>query len=220
MVEDTPHVGDNGSDLVISAEHLNCIRSLRFIWIPAVEAGGPAVDFDAPFGSSDAYADLAKIAPHRNRSELKQLYADVMNRIPVFTEMAILEPGSYVLPQPIMLRLKEWDSDGDSGLREDGSFDFTAEHGKLIGAMRWRYMESQRLAWTFDVELDLRDAGFWRVATVNFKRPFGDMTHFEFDMAKTLGIDLESNRKEEERLTELYQQMHVALQIFAMNAAI
>jgi hypothetical protein len=26
--------GDNGNDLVISGEHLSCIRSLRFIWAP------------------------------------------------------------------------------------------------------------------------------------------------------------------------------------------
>jgi hypothetical protein len=217
MVQDAPHAGDNGSDLAISGEHLSCIRSLRFIW---ADDCGPTVDPDAPFGSSDAYADLAKIAPRRNRSELKQLYADVMNRIPVFTETAKLDPGSFVLPPPIVLRLNEFMSDGDSGIAEDGSFDFTAEHGKLIGALRWWYPEPTGFSFRFDVGLDLTDGEYWRAAWVNFKRPFGNNTYFELDMARTLGVSLEpdSDDSEEERLFGLYQQMHVALQIFVMNA--
>jgi hypothetical protein len=213
------------SRLVISGEHLNCIRSLRFVWIPNMESGGPAVDFGAPFGSPDAYSDLVKIAPGRNRSELKQLYADVMNRIPVFTETAKLEPGSFALPQPIVLRLKEFMTNGDSGIREDRTFNFTAEHGKLIGALRWWYIGSDGFSFTFDVGPDLPpdiDVGAWRAATVNFKRPFGDMTYFALDMAQTLGMDLEpnSNDLKENYFLGLYEQMHVALQVFVMNAAV
>jgi hypothetical protein len=221
VTQDTPRAGDDGTDPVISAEHLSCIRSLRFIWIPNVESGGPAVDVEAPFGSPDAYGDLAKIAPGRNRSELKQLYADVMNRIPAFTKTAKLEPGSYILSQPIVLRLREFMTGGNAGIRADGSFDFTDEHRKLIGALRWWYIESNGFSFTFDHN-DLPDTGPWRVATVNFKRPFGDMTYFEIDMAQTLGIDLKPNSKdpEEDRLFGLYQQMHVALQVFVMNAAV
>jgi hypothetical protein len=225
VVQEGPPAGDSRTDLLISGEHLSCIRSLRFIWVPHMESGGPAVDFEAPFGSRDAYSDLAKIAPGRNRSELKQLYADVMNRIPVFTETAKLEPGSYVLPPLIVLRLKEFMTNGDGGLREDGSFSFTAEHGKLIGALRWWYIGSDGFSFTFDAGPDLlpdADAGTWRAATVNFKRPFGDMTYFALDMARTLGMDLEPNSNElkENYLFGLYEQMHVALQVFVMNAAV
>jgi hypothetical protein len=82
--------------------------------------------------------------------------------------------------------------------------------------------KSKGFSSTFDLNTDLPDAGPWPVATVNFKRPFGDMSYFELDMVRTSGIDLKLNSKdpEEDRLFGLYQQMHVALQIFVMNAVI
>lgn len=216
-------VDDNKTGLVISPEHLSCIRRLRFIWVPNVESGGPSVDFEAPFGSPNAYADLAKVAPAKSRPELKHLYAEVMKRLPVFTETAKLEPGSYVLPQPVVTRLKRSMADGDTGIKEDGSFYFTAEHAKLIAAIKWWYNEPSRFSFIFNLSLDPQDwVGGWRVATVNFKRPFGDMTYFEIDMARALGVDLKPNSKdpEEDRLFALYRQMHVALQVFVMHATL
>jgi hypothetical protein len=220
---DVSAVEEEGTDLVISPEHLSCIRQLRFIWIPNVESGGPAVDPQAPFGSADAYKDLAEIAPSKSRSELKRLYGEVMRRLPVFTGKATLGPGRYVLPRPAVLHLKQFMKRGDAGMEDGGSFDFTAEHAKLIAAIRWWYEEGPRFSFVFDPGLDIQYLnGAWRAATVNFKRPFGDMTYFEIDMTRILGASLKPNSKdpEEDRLFALYQQMHAALQVFVMHATL
>jgi hypothetical protein len=206
--------------LEISPLHLACLRQLRFVWVPNVESGGPSVDFEAPFGSSDVYADLARIAKMNSKSELKRLYAAVMVRLAVFTEKGKLAPGHYSLPRETVLRLKR--SVAASGISDDG-FHFTAEHAKLINALRWVYLEPTRYSFVFNLSLDPEDwTGFWRVPSVNFKRPFGDMTYFEIDMAAVLGLPFRpnSNDPNEARFSDLYQQMHAALQIFVMNAAL
>ena len=214
---------DPDTDLPVSPEHLACIRGLRFVWVPNVESGGPSVDMDAPFGSPDAYGDLARIAPARGRAGLKHLYAVVMNRLPVFARAAKLQPGLYPLPEATVRRLKEFMDPGDAGIGTDGRFGFTREHAKLIAAMRWRYSQPGRFAFLFNLSLDPRDwAGPWEVGTVNFKRPFGNMTYFAIDMAAVLGTRIRTNARdpEEDRLFALYRRMHVALQVFVIYATL
>jgi hypothetical protein len=211
------------ADLPVSPAHLACIRKLRFVWVPNVESGGPSVDMDAPFGSPDAYGDLARLVPATDRAGIKHIYAEVMNRLPVFARTAKLQPGLYSLPEAAVRRLKEFTNGGDTGIGVDGRFSFTQEHGKLIAAMKWRYAEPGRFGFFFNLSLDPRDwAGPWEVATVNFKRPFGDMTYFELDMAAVLGTHMETNAPDPEadRLFALYRQMHVAFQVFVLYAAL
>jgi hypothetical protein len=224
FVKASPIMTSNDAEMVIAPEHVACIRRLRFIWVPRVESGGPAVDFEAPFGSPNAYDDLAQAVPGKSQTELRRLFAEVMIRLPVFTEKAKLAPGTYVLPAPLVIRLKQHMDGGDSGIGEDGSFRFTAEHAQLIAAIRWWYLSPNGVSFSFrfDPTLDPQDGKFWRAPFVNFKRPFGDMTYFEIDMAKILGVNLKPNSKdpEEDRLFALYQQMHAALQVFVLNATL
>jgi hypothetical protein len=42
-----------------TAAHVNVLRRVRFTWDPLVESGGPLVDPDAPYGSTDITSDLA-----------------------------------------------------------------------------------------------------------------------------------------------------------------
>jgi hypothetical protein len=217
-------MSETGTDLEISPEHLSCLRRLRFIWVPNIESGGVFVDPEAPFGSPNAYDDLAQAVPGKSLPELRRLYGEVMIRLPEFTERAKLAPGSYILPAADVLRLKKNTDGGDSGIAGDGSFRFTSEHAKLIGAVRWWYGEGHRFSFDFDASVEPQDGPYWRAAAVNFKRPFGDMTYFELDMAEILGVELDPDEEldpaQEERLLGLYKQMHVALQVFVLHAVL
>jgi len=209
--------------LAISPLHLACIRQLRFIWVPNVESGGPSVDFEAPFGSPEAYNDLASISKIKFMWDLKRLYEAVMVRLEVFTDKARLAPGTYVLQPELVRRLEQFMTGGQNSIASDGSFAFTTEHAKLIAAFRWAYPEPRRLSFVYSLILGQQAAsGAWRVPCANFKRPFGDMSYFEIDMAEILGVPFKPNTKdpEGERLFALYQQMHVALQVFVMNATL
>jgi hypothetical protein len=60
--------------------------------------------------------------------------------------------------------------------------------------------------------------GGYPVLGVNFKRPFGDMTAFEFDMAEILGRRAPDSDQVDPELDRLYWEMWPALQTFVEHA--
>lgn len=185
--------------------HIACIRRLRFISIPHIESGGPAVDYDAPFGSPNALTDLAEISGLDDPAELAALYFDVMAALPTFAQTATLAPGSYHLEA------------------EDVDIDFTAEHAKLIPAIRWAAIDANDLTDELTPGPDPSiPGGGWQIRSINFKRPFGDMTYFQLDMAEILGIPTagELSPESEEHLNQVYDELHQALQVFVVHAQV
>jgi hypothetical protein len=81
-------------------------------------------------------------------------------------------------------------------------FDFSAQHDALLRAARWR--------------------GLWMDA----KRPYGDMTYFELDMADILGQPTDRGENgqlpadQERQLWKLHTEMLSALQVYLQRAAI
>jgi hypothetical protein len=211
---------------LLSPKHIASIRQLRFFWLSG-EAGAPCVDPEAPFGTNDALRDLAEITGEKDGAILQRLYVEVMNGIEEFAATAQLAPGHYMLPEPIVAHLKQlMDEPDHAGIDEHGGFMFTAEHAKLIPALRWGVYDER--GFHFDpikIGGRLREDEYWLVTGGNMKRPYGDMTSFELDMADILGQPVDKSGREyrispdlEERLYLLHSQMHVALQVFVRHA--
>jgi hypothetical protein len=210
----------------LSSQNIACIRQLRFIWIDA-EAGAPSVDPEAPFGSNEALRDVAEITGEADETALERLYVEAMNALREFAAVARLAPGRYVLPAPIVTQLKKLMSDPEgAGIDEEGGFQFDAEHAKLIAALRWVVMTHQMSFDPIELGAQLRSGRFWLVTSANCKRPYGDMTYCELDMAEILGLPVDKSDDEyelapelDERLYRLHQRMHIALQVFVRHAS-
>lgn len=206
---------------------LTCLRELRFLWQPNIESGGPMVDYEAPFGTPKALDDLAALAQEAAAAgQLPELYFAVMAALPKFTATARLAPGVYHLPADMLDRLKQDMANEDAGPADDGSFEFTEEHGRLIANMRWGAIDAESIV----EELTPSDdpsvgEGIWQSPCIWFKRPFGDLTYFQLEMAQHLGLAPESGEGElsqelENRMNFLYDQLHIALQVFVRHAAV
>ena len=127
----------------------------------------------------------------------------------LFAELA---PGDYEYERP---ESEEFEHHPDL---EEGPevkvFHFEEKHLKLIRSM------SVRHSYTFDDGKVL--------VGVDAKRPYGDLTYFEADMARVLGLPVGRNERDEFQLTpeveeqmfQLHLEMEVAVQIFLRNASL
>jgi hypothetical protein len=97
-------------------------------------------------------------------------------------------------------------------LDPDRTFVFTAAHRALLKHLRFGWPQPS---------LIFLGNGGQIVPTVNFKRPFGDMTAFDIDMAAILGRPPPPpGGKFDPALWRLYTEMWPALQVFVEHAQI
>jgi hypothetical protein len=99
-------------------------------------------------------------------------------------------------------------------LEPDRTFLFTSAHRALLKQLRFGWPRPSRIsifpAWGGQI-----------VPVVNFKRPFGDMSAFDIDMAAILGLPRPvDNGKFDPALWRLYTEMLPALQAFVEHAQI
>jgi len=210
--------------------HLKAIRKLRFIWDPAVESGGPIVDPYRPYGSTVIADDLAPILGTRDEVAVAAFHVEVASALSWALKNGELEPGRYPLAHLTnaeMERALRWELRGLPAERigaivqelprldPDATFLFTREHLLLIRHLRFGWPDTNMLA-IFD------HRGWTPVPIVNYKRPFGDMTAFEIDMASILGLPRPplADTPVDRQLWALYWDMWPALQTFAEHATI
>ena len=179
--------------------HLTLLRHSVVMWAP-IEAGAPGVLISPLLagdeGISDAaYADIAKRAglPNVDKHQIDQLVAEMPEAFEQLIEHGKLAPGTYRYDNP--LADIPWTvntlPDELANLAKDKvvSFQFTERHAKLLRGARWGAM------------------------MMNPKRPYGDMTSFELDMATILGEKLD-----EKLLWKLHTETLSALQVYLQNA--
>ena len=93
-------------------------------------------------------------------------------------------------------------------------FHFEEKHRKIIRSM------SVRNSYTFEDGKVL--------VGVDAKRPYGDLTYFEADMAQVLGLPVGRNERNEfqlapeveEQMGQLHLEMEIAVQVFLRNASV
>ncbi len=206
-----------------TARQLRALRRLRIAWTWAIESGGPMVDWQMPYGSKDFDADLRELAGTQDTKAIDAFHLDVARAFFWALEHGELTEGRYTIApwtnQSMRDRLRE-----DFGklpeeriaaaladlphLSPDGTFAITGAHRRLIKEMRFDWPGPPNAA---------RADGMLLVPVVHFKRPFGDMTAFELDMARIIGQDPPSN---DPHFNHLYLEMWPALQAFVQHADI
>lgn len=195
----------------LSAQHLQLIRLLRVQWIP-IESGAPGFDPAQPFGGNLATLDTAQqVLRIRNPALATQLLAEVCLWLPQFVASATLVPGRYTLPPDF------------PGQASDSSFDFRPEHLTLLHAALWREVGTDELPYVLANEEE--GQATWPLPYIDGKRPYGDRSYYQIDMAEILGKPYARNAQgryilppqKDEALKQLHLQTQAALQIMLMH---
>jgi hypothetical protein len=213
----------------ITPKHVEALRKMRFAWDSLIESGGPVVDPFAPYGSTSMAADLAPIIGTRDRSAVARFHREVSEVLIWALENCPLEPGQYRLAHltnaSMEQRLRQ-DLDGLAAARieeiiaelprlePDGYFRFTDHHRRLLQHLRFEWPDADFL-W-----VAVRNIWGYSAPTVHFKRPFGDMTAFDYDMADILERPHPGPGQRDPLLERLYQEMWPALQTFVEHVTI
>jgi hypothetical protein len=213
--------------VTITPKHIAALRKLRFAWNTQIESGGPVVDPLAPYGSEDLAADLGPILGTRDRVAIARFHREVSALLFWALENGELAAGQYRLahldnaamerrlrrelaglpPERIAAIVADLPR-----LEPDGYFRFTDQHRRLLHALR--------LEWPNPGILWIVAGSGYPVPAVHFKRPFGDMTTFEIDMAAILDLPQPSGERFDPVLNRLYWEMWPALQTFVEHATI
>jgi len=179
---------------------LQLLRHSVALWSPA-ESGAPGALVspllvqDGDKLSDATYADLAKRAglSKVDKSQIEQLLMEMPEAFEQLIAHGTLAPGTYRYDNP--LAAIPWSAQtlptelANLATDKVVTFQFTDRHSKLLRAARWGGM------------------------MMNPKRPYGDMTSFELDMAQILG-----EPHDEKRLWKLHTEMLSALQVYLLNA--
>ena len=213
----------------ITPKHVQALRKLRFAWNTAIESGGPVVDPLTPYGSENLAADLGPILGTRDKVAIASFHREVSSLLIWALKNGELAEGDY--------RLSHLDNASMQGqlrrelgrypglpseqveailaevsrLNADGQFRFTDQHRRLLRELRPEWPDRQ-IMWFLA-------GSAYPAPAVHFKRPFGDMTSFEIDMAAILGLHAQDDTIGP-LLNRLYWEMWLALQAFVEHAQI
>jgi hypothetical protein len=211
----------------ITSEHIAALRELRFSWNTLIESGGPVVDPWTPYGSESIADDLGPIIGTRDRVSIARFHREVSTILIEALSKCDIADGQYRLAHLdnawMEQRLRR-DLDGvpDERIKAvvaqlprldpDRHFRFTDQHRRLLRALRFEWPDQQT------VWIAARSA--YPAPVVHFKRPFGDMTAFDLDMADILGHPRPPPNELDPVLERLYWEMWPALQTFVEHAQI
>lgn len=185
----------------LTEAHIKLLRNAVAVWVP-IESGAPAVMIsplqgDGEEGPTPAMdADIAKRAglPSVDEQQIRRLVAEMPEALAQLLEHGKLEAGTYRYDNPLAVAsfAEMLPAELAHLAREKSvSFTFTDQHATLLRHARW--------------------AGLF----MNPKRPYGDMTSFELDMAEILKVPAD-----EQRLWKLHTETLPALQIYLQKATI
>ncbi|AHB50387.1 hypothetical protein W911_15655 [Hyphomicrobium nitrativorans NL23] len=224
--------GGNGfgyAPFEITPAHLVLLRQMRFSWDGA-ERGAPMLDPARPYGRRDLMAQLAEVFPGEDAPTLAQRHVEMFFVLARVLVHGRLSSGRYILrniePDDLRAALRGYGgddelSDADIGLDADGAVTVGDEHLKL--------MRDTQIRWPSEWDCEERlDEGAYPAAAMDSKRPYGDMTFIEIDMARILGRlppappdgVFEPEPALAAHLQRLHWQMLGAMQAFVENAEI
>lgn len=212
--------------LEITDAHLGLLRRARLTWDGA-ERGAPMLDPDRPYGRADLLAQLAEVFGTDDADELGRRHVEMYFVVARALRHATLAPGRYALtnvaPADVRIALRGYGelSGDDLGLDADGQVNLTEDHLRLLRGIEIR--------WPSEYECgDRLDGGRYPAAAADPKRPYGDFTFIEVDMARILGelppapqqgpAVFEPSPEQALRLQRLHWQMLGAMQVFLERA--
>jgi sulfur relay (sulfurtransferase) DsrC/TusE family protein len=224
---DMSEIVSGQTTFAVTADHIALLRKLRFSWETA-ETGAPMVDPNAPYGTPDALAAIGDISGAKTESDRARQHIEMHFALTRMLRHGSLNPGDYpalnVKHQDILKMMSGYFEDDSPanmaalGLTLDGKFRLTSEHLKLIKTLMFAWPDEEQAS-------DRIDRGDWPAPTMDPKRPYGDMTYFQKDIADILGLKVETKDGEkvlsevqEKAMQHLHWQMLGALQVFIENA--
>ena len=175
-----------GGSFEITPPHLSLLRQAHFSWDGA-ERGGPMLDPQRPYGRTDLLAQLAEVFGSDDAEELARRHVEMYFVIARALKHGALTPGWYVLGNigaaDVREAMRGYDgvTDADLGLDADGRVTATDDHVKLLRDIDIRWPSE------YDCE-DRLEVGDYPAAAADPKRPYGDFTFIEVDMARILGV--------------------------------
>ncbi len=220
-------VSDQNPVFELTEQHLKLLRAVVFFWAEGGDNGVPMFygysttdhsggDLDnLPYLLLDRYTDMARILglpldPNHlspdEQAQLDNLHEELGQALEVFLVNAQLTPGEYIYPNwlkqvsnPMLPALfRTWERYGQwrtmpPPVEDTLTVPVTEDHLNLLRVLRIRW-----------------DKNFYSYYGVWEKRPYGDMTTPELDMATTLGISkVESGGNElgftEDQMRYFYQ---------------
>jgi hypothetical protein len=215
----------------ITSAHLSLLRQMRFSWEGA-ERGAPMLDPERPYGREDLLAQLGEAFGADDAVELARRHVEMVFVLARVLKHGALSPGRYQLSNIGASDVREamrgyggddGVTDTDLGLDADGHVAIRDDHLQLLRAIEIRWPS------TYECEDRLR-LGEFPAAAADPKRPYGDITYIEVDMARVLGVlpprtDGDSGAFEPSpelaaHLQRLHWQMLVAIQVFAEQASL
>lgn len=192
----------------LGAHHLALLRNLRVRWL-TVESGAPGLRQFLPFGKDRSTLKIGfGIIACRDEKLLARTLVETGLLLPFFCTNALLPAGSYAVPA----EMREYFSDPQTGVSADGMFEFREEHAILLRHSCWR--------------TDMFDPPEWPLPGIDGKRPYGDCSYFQIDMATLLGQpypistdgEVQTDALRDAQLESLHRQMLSALQVFLLHA--
>ena len=200
----------------ILPEHLALFREMQVVWIP-IEAGAPYPSPDRTYGTEHIAADVENIlrksklwkAEGHDEAMALRFHEGALKALPVFLALGQLAPGDYVFETRLQdddFFPSDWVRDG---LKKSGGQKLTVTVGReeliLLKHLHVGYVPGME-----DIP-------------VNVKRPYGNMTNFELDMADLLGITVSHERPLSEpsskRMNALHESLQAVMQIFLHSAS-
>jgi hypothetical protein len=221
---------DEPSVPTITPKHVQALRKLRFAWNTAIESGGPIVDPLRPYGSENLAADLGPILGSRDKVAIARFHREVASLLIWALKNGELAAGDYRLAhlnnasmeerlRRELARYPALPSERVEAivaevprLDPDGRFHFTELHRRLLHELRLEWPRPQ-VMWI------VAGSGY-PAPVIHFKRPFGDMSAFEIDMAAILGLPSARGDTIGPLLNRLYWELWPALQTFVEYAEI
>jgi len=187
----------------LTAAHIKLLRQAIVLWSP-VESGAPGVLIsplqlaDEKSPSDATYADIAKRAglDHVDKRQIDQLLAEMPEAMAQLLAHGKMTKSVHRYDNPLVefSFASKMLPDELAHLAADKvvTFEFTERHERLLRNARWEGM------------------------FVNPKRPYGDMTHFEKDMADILG----EHTVDDACMWKLHVETLPALQAYLRDAQI
>ncbi|KAG8151063.1 hypothetical protein BFF94_024005 [Burkholderia catarinensis] len=208
---------DGASFPDLSSRHVALMKTLRVMWLP-VESGAPGIDPIRPLIGEGATIALVKATLKTDDDTLAiRTLAELGHLVPEFAAVSgTLAPGRYTIP-PALRKLFSFK---ESGVDASGHFEFRAVHFAVLRGANWTTVDANSI----DDVLDEGD--FWPMPYIDGKRPYGDCTYYQFDMAELLGEpykrdargNLVKDAEKDARLERLHYETLAALQVFLMHA--
>lgn len=202
-----------------NAQHAALMRLLRVQWMP-VESGAPGIDFEQPLlGGRDTLAIARNALKTSDDALVLRRMAELCRWVPRYVaSLGALAPGQYAVPA----EMKEAFGFPESGVDAQGRFTLRPQHLTLLRAAVWHE------AGPSELEAVLREGErFWPMPYIDGKRPYGNASYIQIDMAALLGEPYPLDAKgyaitdpaKDARLAKLHHETLAALQVFLAHAS-